>query len=92
MEERNDGFGRDARAALLRGDLHLPAVRARRRRLCRGGGGLGLTVSYWRSLDAIRAWKEQVDHQETQREGRKTWYDAFKLRISLVERDYGFER
>ena len=54
--------------------------------------GLGITVSYWRDLDAIAGWKRQTDHQVAQRKGRSTWYQDFKVRIALVERDYGFSR
>lgn len=53
--------------------------------------GLGITVSYWASLDAIRNWKQQTDHLLAQRLGREKWYAAYKTRICLVERDYGFE-
>ena len=53
--------------------------------------GLGITVSYWASLDAIRNWKLQADHLFAQRMGREKWYAAYKTRICLVERDYGFE-
>ena len=52
---------------------------------------LGLTISYWQSLAAIQSWKQQVDHLEAQRLGRQQWYRAYKIRICLVERDYGFE-
>jgi heme-degrading monooxygenase HmoA len=52
--------------------------------------GLGITVSYWDSLEAIRAWKIQNEHQEAQRRGKETWYDAYRLRISKVEQAYGF--
>jgi len=50
---------------------------------------VGITVSYWTSLDAIRAWKANADHREAQRLGREQWYAAFKLRIAKVEREYG---
>ena len=53
--------------------------------------GLGITISYWDSLEAIRQWKTQVDHFEAQQMGRKQWYAAYKTRICKVERDYGFE-
>lgn len=53
---------------------------------------LGITVSYWESLEAVAAWKRQVEHMEAQRGGRETWYQAFRIRICRVERDYGFER
>ncbi len=53
---------------------------------------LGITVSYWSDLDAIKAWKAHADHLFAQREGRRAWYDAYRVRIALVERDHGFTR
>ena len=53
-------------------------------------GGLGITVSYWRDLDAIAAWKRQLDHIAGQRLGRERWYSAYRVRIARVERAYGF--
>ncbi|WP_339865573.1 antibiotic biosynthesis monooxygenase [uncultured Algoriphagus sp.] len=52
--------------------------------------GLGITISYWENLDAIRNWKQQTDHLMAQRMGREKWYLAYKTRICLVERDYDF--
>lgn len=52
--------------------------------------GLGITVSYWRDLDAIRQWKQQVEHREAQRLGREQWYSGYRVRIAKVEREYGF--
>ncbi len=53
--------------------------------------GLGITISYWESLDAIKNWKANSDHLIPQKFGREKWYSAYKTRIALVERDYGFE-
>jgi heme-degrading monooxygenase HmoA len=53
--------------------------------------GLGITVSYWESLEAIRNWKMVAEHRLAQRLGREKWYQAYKTRICLVEREYGFE-
>ncbi|MDI4650702.1 MULTISPECIES: GFA family protein [Pseudoalteromonas] len=50
--------------------------------------GLGITVSYWQSLDAIKAWKQNVEHLNAQQLGRDKWYSAFTTRIAKVERDY----
>jgi heme-degrading monooxygenase HmoA len=58
----------------------------------RGADGVGITVSYWSSLDAIRAWKANADHLAAQRLGRDQWYAAYELRICKVERAYGFRR
>ena len=52
---------------------------------------LGITISYWTNLEAIRSWKQQTDHLLAQRMGRDKWYSAYKTRICLVERDYEFK-
>jgi len=51
--------------------------------------GVGITVSYWKDLESIKAWKANAEHQEAQALGRRKWYSAFKTRICKVERDYG---
>ena len=55
----------------------------------RDPGGLGITVSYWESEEAIRQWKANADHRVAQASGRTTWYADYRLRIARVERDYG---
>ncbi|MCF6167614.1 antibiotic biosynthesis monooxygenase [Lutibacter sp.] len=52
---------------------------------------IGITVSYWDSLEAIKNWKMNVNHVEAREKGRSIWYKKFKVRICKVERDYGFE-
>jgi len=51
--------------------------------------GLGITVSYWESLDAVAAWKRNAEHMVAQKMGREAWYTSFKTRVAKVERDYG---
>ncbi|MFN0188711.1 MAG: antibiotic biosynthesis monooxygenase family protein [Bacteroidia bacterium] len=51
---------------------------------------IGITVSYWSSLESIKTWKQQADHRMAQKKGREQWYAAFKVRICKVERDYEF--
>jgi len=53
---------------------------------------LGITVSYWRDLEAIKNWKANAEHSVARQKGRSDWYQSFKTRIARVERDYGFER
>ncbi len=53
---------------------------------------LGITVSYWRDLESIRNWKNNVDHKVAQKKGQQEWYKAYKTRIAKVDRDYGFEK
>lgn len=50
----------------------------------------GITVSYWESLEAIKNWRMNVEHQLAQKLGKEKWYAQYKLRICKVERDYGF--
>lgn len=52
--------------------------------------GVGITVSYWASLEAIAAWKQVSEHLLAQQMGREAWYSAYKTRVCRVERDYGF--
>ena len=56
----------------------------------RGADGVGITVSYWQSLDAIRAWREHAEHRIAQERGRSQWYSAYRLRICRVEGEYGY--
>ncbi|MDB5125657.1 MAG: hypothetical protein JWP94_3786 [Mucilaginibacter sp.] len=51
---------------------------------------LGITVSYWRSLEDIKNWKANTPHLFAQRQGREKWYARYKVRICKVERDYEF--
>ena len=54
--------------------------------------GLGITVSYWDSLEAIKNWKKNTEHLVAQNMGRKEWYANYKTRICKVERDYDFHK
>lgn len=53
---------------------------------------IGITVSYWKDLDSIRKWKMNAEHLMAQDKGRKEWYQNYKTRICLVERDYEFNK
>jgi len=55
-------------------------------------GGLGATISYWRSLEDVARWKNVAEHLVAQRLGREQWYRAFTLRVAKVEDDWSFER
>ncbi|TCK68008.1 heme-degrading monooxygenase HmoA [Winogradskyella wandonensis] len=53
---------------------------------------IGITVSYWESLDAIKQWKQNAEHLFAQQKGREQWYNWYKVRICKVEREYEFEK
>jgi heme-degrading monooxygenase HmoA len=52
-------------------------------------GGLGITVSYWSSEEAIAQWRANAEHRVAQERGRRVWYSDFHLRVARVERDHG---
>ncbi|SFZ90419.1 Heme-degrading monooxygenase HmoA [Flaviramulus basaltis] len=51
---------------------------------------VGITVSYWENLDAIKNWKQQSEHLVAQQKGRTDWYNWYNVRICKVEREYEF--
>ena len=53
---------------------------------------IGITVSYWKSLEAIANWKANTDHLFAQQKGIKDWYLWYNVRICLVEREYDFTK
>jgi heme-degrading monooxygenase HmoA len=57
----------------------------------RGSDGVGITISYWDSLDSIRRWGEHTEHRLAQQLGRERWYEVFRLRICRVEADRWFD-
>ncbi len=50
---------------------------------------LGITVSYWKDLESIQAWKQDWEHLEAQQMGKEAWYRSYRIRIALVIREYG---
>ena len=51
---------------------------------------VGITVSYWESLEAIKLWKQNSDHLIAQQKGISQWYNWYHIRICKVEREYEF--
>ena len=50
---------------------------------------IGISVSYWESMEAISAWKAHYSHRQAQTKA-KDWYGSFRVRVCKVEREYGF--
>jgi heme-degrading monooxygenase HmoA len=53
---------------------------------------IGITVSYWSSIEAIKNWKNNSSHVFAQNKGKSTWYGKYKARICKVESDYDFDK
>lgn len=56
----------------------------------RGEDGLGITVSYWSSEEAIANWRRHVEHRLAQEHGIRRWYASFVTRVARVERARAF--
>ena len=55
--------------------------------------GKMLSLSFWRDEDAIKRWREHMDHRRAQAKGRGGVFSDYRLRVAAVVRDYGmFER
>ncbi|NNC50403.1 MAG: antibiotic biosynthesis monooxygenase [Flaviramulus sp.] len=52
---------------------------------------VGITVSYWKSLGAIKKWKQHSEHLQAQHLGRTKWYNWYNVRICKVESEYDFK-
>jgi len=53
---------------------------------------IGITISYWESLEAIKKWKQNSEHLIAQKNGKEKWYSQFHVRICKVEREYSFSK
>lgn len=60
--------------------------------VARTPGGLGITVGYFRDVDAIKQWRGDAEHRTAQKRGRAEWYERYVVHVAKVERSYGFER
>ncbi|MFD9904676.1 antibiotic biosynthesis monooxygenase family protein [Streptomyces sp. NPDC059063] len=54
-------------------------------------GGLGITVAYFRDLEAIKAWRDDPEHREARKRGREEWFERYVVHVGKVERSYGHE-
>lgn len=53
---------------------------------------IGITVSYWESLETIVNWKKNSEHLIAQQKGRQDWYNWYDVKICKVEREYSFKK
>ena len=51
---------------------------------------IGISISYWKDLESIKNWKENMEHLAAQKKGKENWYKSYKTRIAKVERDYEY--
>lgn len=56
----------------------------------RGEDGFGITISYWDTMENIKAWKGNALHAQAKAMGKKQWYANYQIRICKVESDTFF--
>ena len=49
-----------------------------------------VALSYWNSLEDIRAWKAQSTHLLAQERGRSDWYRRYQVQIAEIQREYAY--
>ncbi|NVK18090.1 MAG: antibiotic biosynthesis monooxygenase [Methylocystaceae bacterium] len=84
-EEDGEGYGQTADhmvelAQQQEGYLGIESVRDAK--------GKGITVSYWRDMNAIKDWKNNLEHSDARNNGRDKWYEDYQLQIAKVEQGY----
>lgn len=53
---------------------------------------IGITVSYWETIDDISNWKNNAEHLIAQQLGKEIFYQSYTIRICKVEREYSFKK
>ncbi len=50
---------------------------------------IGITVSYWKDLDSIEKWKNDIEHISAVELGKEKFYKNYRVRIAKVEIEFG---
>ena len=50
--------------------------------------GLEIALSYWDTLDDIKAWAKDAEHTFAQHLGVQRWYEGFDIEICEILRSY----
>lgn len=58
----------------------------------REGDGFGITISYWETDEAAKAWRDNPEHAAIREAGRGKWYLDYSLHVARIERSYDWEK
>ena len=47
-----------------------------------------IAISYWPTLEAIKAWKEDAEHLTAQSLGKEAWYESYTVQVVEIKREY----
>lgn len=48
-----------------------------------------LSLSFWENEEAVSQWRNNELHRITQQKGRESIFTNYRLRVSVIRRDYG---
>jgi heme-degrading monooxygenase HmoA len=51
--------------------------------------GKFVSLSFWRTEEAVQRWRVHAGHQFAQGQGRDAIFRGYRIRVARVERDYG---
>lgn len=51
-------------------------------------GSKEIAISYWNNEQQIKAWKQDLEHLEAQKNGKTKWYKTYKVQIVKILREY----
>ena len=54
--------------------------------------GSGITVSYWEDHASAAAWRAHARHSAVRDQGRKHWYEFYRLVVADVSRAYDWQK
>lgn len=54
--------------------------------------GERLALIHWESPETLRAWAEDLKHQDAQRRSRERWYTTYTIEVAEVQRTSRFAR
>jgi heme-degrading monooxygenase HmoA len=58
----------------------------------RTNDGIGITISRWSSVAALMNWRNLAEHAAAQSQGRKRWYERYRLDVARIERVAEFQK
>lgn len=54
--------------------------------------GEEIALSYWPDEASIARWRQDLEHQAAQKQGRERWYASYRIEVAGIQRAYGHAR
>jgi len=54
--------------------------------------GKFVSLQFWKDEESVRKWRNLEKHREAQKQGRKSIFASYRLRIASVVRDYEMDK